>query len=197
MSVYSGKCDVADHFCMIGPGDHTEEEINKEIARTDFYIYHKDKQHRLDIHSYKDLVPYFPYIVAVGCFNGEKGRQTIVFSSRSWVDHEEEDRLTWMLEDAKKEYRRCKRKKIPFDIDTCLSRMSTFNTDITDIKREVVKRVAEKGEKADVEGLHLPYYDKWDRAMLAQEMSKVGYSDFEISRWVYQGRDYNWRKEEK
>jgi len=194
MSQFSGKCDCADHFCMIGPGDHTEEEINKEIARTDFYIYHEDKQHRLDIHSYKDLVPYFPYIIAVGCFNGEKGRQTIVFSSRSWVDREEEDHLTWVLEDAKKEYRRCKRKKIPFDIDACLARMSTFNADI---KREVVKRVAEKGDKADIKGLHFPHYDKWDRAMLAQEMSRVGYNDFEISRWVYQGRDYNWRKEEE
>lgn len=193
MSEYSGKCDLADHFCMLGSGDHTEENINAEIARTDFYIYHDNKRHRLDIHNYKDLVPYFPYIIGVGAFNSTSGRNMIIVSSKSWVDTEEEDHLTWVLENAKREYRRCKRKKIPFDADAWYEK-SVWNKESE--KKEIIDRVAKYGEKATIEGIHCLFYDKWDRVRLAQEMSRVGYSDFEISQWVYQGRDYNWRAED-
>lgn len=193
MSVYSSKCDLYDSLVMIRCNSGTEEEINKEIESTDFYIYHGNKRHRLDIHTYKDLVPYFPYIVAVGCYSNTNDRQTIVLSSESYVDREEKERLGWILRDAQKEYRRCKRKKIAFDNVEWTAK--SFWSDKS-IVGEIAKRVAEKGDKADIEGMHFLSYDKWDRARLAQEMSRVGYSDFEISNWVYQGRDFNWKTED-
>ena len=193
MSLFSGKCDCWDSFIMIHCDGYDEEQINKEIERTDFYIYHGGKNHRLDIHILKDLVPYFPYIVASGYFNRDDNRQSIHLSSESWVDHEEKEHLGWILRDAKKEYRKCKRNKIPFDPDTWVDKSHWMNNEI---KREIAKRVAENGEKADIEDIHIPSYDRWDRKRLAEEMSKFGYSDFEISRWVYQGRNYNWKTEE-
>ena len=191
MSVFSGKCDLYDSFVMISSnGD--ESKIQNNIDRTRFYIYSGDKTHRLDIHTLKDLVPYYPYIVAFsyGCKEVE---QTIVLSSESWVDREEKEHIGWILEDAKKEYRKCKRKKITFNPDDWINKSHWTNAEV---KKEIVKRVVENGEKANINGIHLSSYDKWDRKRLAQEMSRVGYSDYEINHWVYQGRNYNWKNEE-
>ena len=193
MSSFSGKCDIYDWFCMIPQHDHMDKELEEEIQRTDFYIYQGGHNHRLDIHTLKDLVPYFAYTVVIGC-GCKEGRQTIVMSSMSQPDHEEAERLTSGLNDAKREYRSCKRKKIPFNPKAWANKYSWWGKKTE--YQEIGKRVAEFGEKANIDGIHIDFFDKYDRRNLALEMSRFGYEDDYIDRWVYQGRNYDWRKTE-
>ena len=194
MSVYSSKCDLCDHFWMRA---NTEEDIEKEIARTDFYIWSENgRKHRLDIHSIKDLAPYYPYLIAVAC-GSKEGRNMIILSSESFVDQEERDFMSWDLRDAIKEYKRCKRKKIPFDPDAYYEKfVSTWRSE-HNYTKEIIDRVAKYGEKANLDGLYSETKDRWDRARLAQELERLGYDDWFINHWVFGYRkEYpNWREE--
>lgn len=194
MSMFSNKCDCADHFWM---GANNDEDIQKEIDRTDFYIWGEGgRRFRLDIHTVKDLVPYYPFLIAVGAWSKE-GRCTIIFSDESFVDKEEKEFIGWELRDALAEYKKCKRKKIPFDVDAYLEkRKGTWR--MHNYTEEVVRRVATNGLKANIDGLHSNFKDKYERARLAQEMQKYGYTDGEINMWVFGLRkEYpNWKEEE-
>ena len=194
MSVYSGKCDLADHFWMRA---NTEEDVEKEIARTDFYMWSKNgRKHRLDIHTLKDLVPYYPYLIGVAC-GSKEGRNTVIIASESFVDQEEREFMEWELRDALKEYRRCKRKKIPFDPDAYYEKyIKTWREH--NYSREIVDRVARDGEKADLDGLYSEVKDKWDRGRLAKELKRFGYDDYFINHWVFGYRkEYpNWEEED-
>ena len=194
MSVYSGKCDLCDHIWI---GNKTREDVEKEIARTDFYIYTENgRKHRLDIHTLKDLVPYYPYLIGVAC-GSKAGRNVVVLSHESFVDQEERDFMSWDLRDALKEYRRCKRKKIPFDPDAYYEKyIKTWREH--NYSREIVDRVARDGEKANLDGLYSATKDKWDRTRLAQELQRLGYDDYFINQWVFGYRkEYpDWKSEE-
>ena len=82
MSIYSGKCDIYDHFAIATDGD--ENKLQEEIERTDFYRHGKNPflKHKLDIHTPKDLVPYYPYLMSTGAW-GSTGRAHIELSSES------------------------------------------------------------------------------------------------------------------
>jgi len=182
MSRYSGKADVYDHFWMSA---NTEADVEKEIQRTDFYIYTKNgRRHKLAINNLKDLAPYYPYLISVGVWSKE-GRCTIVFSNESFVDQEEREFMSWELRDALAEYKRCKRKKIPFDVEEyMIKRKNSWHSE-SNYTREIVNRVAKDGLKANLDGLYSIVKDKWDRVPLAKELKRLGHNDFFINTWVF------------
>lgn len=194
MSKYSGKCDCYDHFWMSA---NNEDDVAAEIARTDFYIWGKDdRRFKLDIHTVKDLVPYYPFLIAMGVYSRED-RNTVVLSSESFVDQEEREFMGWVLRDALAEYKKCKRKKIPFDPDGYLVKKPYWNR--CNYTEEIVRRVAKDGLKANLDGLHSDTKDRWERAPLARLMKQYGYSDSYINQWVFGWRkDYpDWNNEEE
>ena len=197
MSKYTGKCDLFDHLWMSSKSD---ADVQAKIERTDFYIYSDDgRKHRLDIHNIKDVAPYYPYLIAVGTWNKE-GRSTIVLSSTSFVDREEAEFIGWDLRDALAEYKRCKRKKVAFDPDAYVATLKDKGWGYHENTEEIARRVARDGLKANIDGLFLKSKDKWSRALLARELSRLGYDDFFIERWLFGMRDKkdipDWRKED-
>lgn len=70
--------------------------------------WHGDKL--LDIKSVKDLLPYGPFLVGMA-YGDKDGTYICHIGERSFVDTEEEDRMTFYLNEVKKAYRRYKRKK--------------------------------------------------------------------------------------
>ena len=193
MSRYSGKCDTYDHFWMRA---ETDEDVQKEIDHTDFYMWVKGRRVKLDIHTVKDLVPYYPFLISMGSWSAEHG--VVVFSNESYVDREEREHMEWHLKDALAEYKRCKRKKIPFDPKAFLDKIWWTPSNYSE---EIVNRVARDGLKANIDGLYSTAKDKWERIPLAQEMKRYGYNDFFIEEWVFGWRDKkdipNWKEEEE
>ena len=184
MSRWSGKCDVADHFWMRA---ETDEDVQKEIDKTNFYMWINDRRVKLDIHTVKDLVPYYPFLISMSVWDGEHG--TVVLSKESFVDREEREFMEWNLRDAIKEYKKCKRKKIPFDPKAYLEKHTWWTRH--NYTEEIVNRVARDGLKANLDGLYSESRDKWMRIPLAQEMKRYGYDDHFIEEWVF-----GWRKKE-
>ena len=185
MSNYSGKCDCFDHFWMSAK---TEEDVQKEIDRTNFYMLIHNRRIKLDIHTVKDLVPYYPFLINMGAWSKNE-RCTVVFSSESFVDREEREFMEWDLQDTLKEYKRCKRNKVPFDPEAYLKKKVWWKSH--NYTKEIVSRVAKDGLKANIDGLYSETKDKWERIPLAQEMKRYGYDDFFIEEWVF-----GWRKKE-
>ena len=174
-----------DHFWMSAK---TEDDVQKEIDRTDFYMHIKDRRIKLDIHTIKDLVPYYPFLICVGVWN-KQGRCMVILSKESFVDQEEREFMEWDLRDAIKEYKKCKRKKISFDPKAYLKEHTWWTHH--NYTEEIVNRVAQDGLKANLDGLYSKTKDKWERIPLAQEMKKYGYDDRFIEEWIF-----GWRKKE-
>ena len=199
MSQYSGKCDICDHFYM---RDYDEAALEKEIKNTDFYIHTPNgRKHKLEINTIKDLIPYYPYLMSVGAFDKSTGHSYIEMSSRSFVDREEEEFLSWSLREALAEYKRCKRKKIPFDVQAYLDKIP--KSFVREYDKEIAERVAKDGLKATTKGIFITSKDKWYRNPLARKMSEVGYDDNYINEFIYGWQRIldktipNWKEEEK
>lgn len=170
MSQFSGKCDLCDWF------DGKQEEDLKN-----YKIYAAGNIVPLKIETIKDLVPYYPYIVA--CAGWSDGRGVIRLSSSSFVDREEEEALTFALKSLLRYYRRCKRKHIEYDQNAAIEHC--FGEFVTSPYKTLAYRVREDGEKATIEGVHT-YFSTYYRKKLFEEMLKVGYTPFEAAHWVYQ-----------
>ena len=105
MSKYSGKCDLYDSLIMI-------KDI-KDYSKVKIYAYNNDIV-PLRIDFERDAMPFYPYLTIM--MNGDKDGNTIIhLSSESYVDTDENEHLSWYLEDIKKYWRKCKRKKIEFN----------------------------------------------------------------------------------
>jgi len=171
MSIYSGKCDLADHI-----------EINNDrYLKYDYYV-GKNAIIPLRVNSLKDLVPYYPYLISMSGWRDNHG--IVILSSDSFVDEEERDHLTWMLDRMKKAYRAAKRKKIEF-----------VNPDpVFTNSEEIFKRVKESGENATIDGIHT-HFANMCRDALIKEMINVGYSADESVRWVWKNDWNQWDKE--
>ena len=195
MSRFSSKCDLYDHFWM---GNDTEDDVNAEIARTDFYMWNNGRRHKLAINNLKDLAPYYPFLIGVAC-GSKTGRNTVCIASESFVDEEEREFMGWELRDALREYNRCKRKKIPFDPDAYYEKYIKSWHREHNYTREIINRVAKFGKKANLDGLHSAVKDKWERTDLARELSRFGYDDYFINMWVFGYRkEYpNWKENEE
>lgn len=172
MSKYSGKCDVYDTFW-----DRSDEYINN----SKFYIYCNGRDHKLDIHNHFDLMPYYPFLLGSGGFG--KDDCTAYIASDSFVDKEEKEFLEYDLHQVIRIYNRCKRNKEEFNPENVYDELNFFNED-NKILREIINRVAEKGSKADVDGLHRNMQEYY-RTLLYEDMVDAGYDELKAYRWVF------------
>lgn len=177
MSKFSGKCDVYD--TLISIHQYTDEELKNNVK-----IYVGGSKESLQINSEKDLIPYYPYIVASASFNNSERKSIIQLSKESWVDTEERDQLQFNLNQALKVYNKCKRKGEPFDKDLALHIICplTFNLEICE---EIVDRVAKYGKKANIDGLHLMMHEIYRRELVEVMLNNgLNPADYGYERFV-------------
>lgn len=167
MSKYSGKCDVYD--CL---SDRTDDYLQAST------IYIGDT--KLDIKCQRDLLPYYPFLVSCACTS--QGKSTIYMTRMSYVDSHEREMLTFYMETAKRYYRRCKRKKVSFDVEEVIPQM-TFCPQ--NVHREIAERVRDNGNKATIEGLSLDGITNHYRKLLMDDMVAAGYEEDYSRNWVY------------
>lgn len=137
----------------------------------------------LRIDSQKDLMPYYPYIVSMSNGDGD-GNMVFHLSSRSYVDEEEEEHLSWHLEHIKKYWRKCKRNKTEFDENEAEKLIKWSDEELPDYKKEIIKRVKNLGNKATIKNIHDPLHDHM-RSALYNDMLKAGWNKWTAYRWVY------------
>lgn len=173
MSMYTGKYDFADRISSYN-------SLEEALKKTKIYAFGHDLV-PLAMKEPKDLVAYYPYLIGIAVGNKE-GYQAIHLSSESYIDTSERERLEWVLRDAKKYYRKCKRKKEDFNVEECLKKICFF--DQKDYKRQVVERVAKDGEKADVDGIHIPMFD-YGRRIWYKDLVDAGWDEMQAGMWVF------------
>lgn len=140
-----------------------EEKINIPEA------YYK----RIEYSSIKDLIPYYPYLIAFAACDNTDSRNSVVCITRiSFVDREEREILEYKLKDILRIYNRCKRKKIEFNVDDVLKEV-VWNGYNEEPYRELANRVKEKGKKATIDGIHLKMHERY-RQELVEEMLRYG-----------------------
>lgn len=128
----------------------------------------------------KDLIAYYTYPVAMAV--NSDGKSKCYLGEESYLDQWEKERLQFALDDVKKYFRSCKRKKVGFDEEHALEMVSYFG--IRDSRREIVKRVKEQGDKATIDGI----YDEWIdtiRERWHETMVDAGWDPDLAYRWIY------------
>ena len=170
MSKYSGKCDVCD--CYSAYSDDRLQKIKFFIGNT-----------QLTINNQKDLMPYYPFIVAMS-HGGE-----VHLSHCSYVDRHEAEVFEFYLDRAKKARRSLMSNKKAVDVENIMKRMSWNHEDYA---RELAKRVVEQGNKATWDGLTLPGITPVMRECLYADMVSEGYDEAFAKQWVYEkGNHYD------
>lgn len=168
----SGKCDFEDTCSIYG----TKEILDKYNI---FISGHEVVP--LKMESEKDLVAYYPYLVTTMCGCKEGG--VIILSNESFIDREERERIESNLDTLKKYNRKCKRNKKEFDKEEALKKICWLPS-AESYLIELINRVAEKGEKATIDGLHDNMHEymrkQWFDAMVAH-----GWNEDSAYRWVY------------
>lgn len=171
MSKYSGKCDFGD-LCEI----YGEEKTVKAK------VYIGNNIMPLAINSYKDALPYFPFLVGLSVCN-EDG-MTMRLSRESYVDSYEREVLSSYLDTVIRYYKRCKRKKETFDANDALKHISWFDENET-YKQLIVNEVENNGVKSEIpQGCHMPIAEIY-REMLFNDMVYAGYTPSESARWCF------------
>ena len=181
MSRYSGKCDVYDHL-----GDATDERL-----RDNTNIYISDNPIPLRINNQHDLAPYYPYLIGIGSWSD--GHAELRLSTESFIDAEEREHLNWKLDDAKRYWRKCKRHKIPYDIEEAIKKISFIGVPNA-IEREIAERVAKHGEKATIDGLHDFMHEHYRKDLL-EEMVRLGWDKRKAKFWIW--KDWKMLAEEE
>lgn len=177
MGRWSGKCDCSDFF---------EERSDEYIANSTFYIHTEDERnHKLDINSWKDLAPYSTHLIA--SMGADNERACVHLSSKSFIDREEEKRLTFALDMFKKYWRKCKREKKEYTVDDALKRI-TFNGNPNDYEILLALKVEQDGEKATIDGVHTNIHEYY-RKNFYEYLVSLGYEEHWAYNWVY-----GWRR---
>ena len=170
ISKYSGKCDFKD-MCEI----HNIDNILKSNVYIGWNII------PLKFESEKDLIPYYPYIVALSATTNGVGE--IRLSTESYVDRSERESLELYTKECQRYVNKCKRKKEEINLDH-------FNNEYyKDIYKEILTRLIDKSKEFTLDGIYLPMAEYY-RKELYNEMVK---NDYEINRaklWCF-----GWRKE--
>ena len=181
MSQFSGKCDFYDGFVAIH-SDGNEEKVVENLKKLTLYVRGSDdREHIVNSDTIKDIVKYYPYLESIALYNKDDGFK-IVLSSDSFIDMEEKDHLNWYIEDVYKYWRKCKRRKIPFNVEDCVE-SSWRNSELV---REIATRVAKDGKDAEFDDLHLPMHEHY-RKRWFEEMVKAGYTEHQAYNWCFKG----------
>lgn len=176
ISRYSGKCDVYDSFVMIH--NYTDEELKNNAK-----VYLGKSDTPLKLENMKDLIPYYPHLISVGCYDNTERKSVIHITSKSFVDIEEQETLEYYLNRILTIYNRCKRKKIEFNVDDVVKEIcwSDWNKEAI---TELVNRVKETGKKATIDGIHLTMHERYRRELVKEmiknniDPTKYGYGRF-------------------
>ena len=205
MSTWSGKCDFADHLFIRGG---TEEEAFNKFNGTKLYIiqplpddfscgkaleekinipetYYK----KIEYSSIKDLIPFYPYLIALAYVDNTDAHNSVIcLSSESFVDREEREYLEWRLQELLRIYNRCKRKKIEFDVEDAVNKITWCGWN-EEPHRELANRVAKNGKRATIDGIHLKMHEH-SRELLVEEMIKNGLNptDYGYGRFIKEER---------
>ena len=176
----SGKCDFQDTVELYG--------ADKILSGYKIYAAHNDVI-PLKFEKPADLIAYYPYIVGMMYGDNKKGCGIIHLSERSYIDIEEEENMKWRLDTVKRIWRRCKRKKIPFDRAAAEKELCLFNEPMSGYKKEIIDRVEKLGDKATVEDIHDEWHDKmrkeWHELMVTN-----GWDEVAAYRWVFGWKRY-------
>ena len=165
ISRFSGKCDCYDWL-----SDKSDEDLsNMEIFVGDNIV-------PLRINNQHDLAPYYPCLVCSG------DGMSVNLSERSFIDAEEEDHLSWILNEAKKYRRKCKRNKIEYDPNEFIERSSYWSGKAS--MREIAERVRLYGDKATIEGIHDEIHEHY-RNELLEEMIRLGWDKKKAKYWIW------------
>lgn len=176
MSRYSGKCDVYDSFVMIH--NYTDEELKNNVK-----VYLGKSDTPLKLETMKDLIPYYPHLISVGCYDNAERKSVIHITSKSFVDIEEQESLEYYLKRIITIYNRCKRKKIEFNVDDVVGQICWMGWNKVAIT-ELANRVKEKGKKATTDGVHLTMHERYRRELVDEMIKnnidpiKYGYGRF-------------------
>lgn len=182
MSVFSGKCDFYDGFVMIRC-DNDEEKIKEELKKLKLYVHGKDgRNHRVKSDTIKDIAKYYPYLESIVC-GLKDGGVTIILSSDSFIDLEEQEMRNYKIEDVKKYWRKCKREKKSFDKEEYLN--STWYTNKEDLAI-IFDRIAKDGNKAEFDDIHFPLWEH-NRRRWFEALVELGYDEFEAYNWCFKG----------
>lgn len=181
MSQFSGKCDFYDSVIAIHcDGDKSKAE--EFFAKTKVYIYGKgDRRHKLDIKNTKDAVKYYPYLESIAAFNKEEGN-TIILSSRPFIDSEESQFIGWHIKDAMKYWKKCKRKKLEYSVEDYLENYCWFSDNEMD--KIIIERIIKDGNSAEFDDLHDNLHEYFRRRWF-EEMVEEGYSEWEAFNWCF------------
>lgn len=172
----SGKSDFQDIVEM----HYSAEKI---LSKYKIYASIKDII-PLKIETKKDLVAYYPYLVSTMSSNKEEGG-VIRLSQKSYINMEEEESLTYKLNNLIKYYKKCKRKKIPFDKNEALKKINLFSEDYPrQYEIDLVNRVAEFGTKATIENIHDPMHDRMRKEWF-DLMVESGWDEDIAYRWIF------------
>lgn len=176
MSRFSGKCDFYDLIDIHG--------VDK-ILSCDIYNYKDLLPLRID--SAKDFIPYYPYLTPL--VNIGKNSGYLRLSQQSFIDQEEQDRLTTHLNFGIKEYKRCKRNNIPITTEAILNRMSNWLSPLS-WQKELAERIVKDGLKANINGIHTNIHNHY-RYLLYIEMITHGYPENISKLWLWNDPDFD------
>lgn len=176
ISKWSGKCDLYDSFVMIH--NYTDEELKNNVK-----VYLGKSDTPLKFETTKDLIPYYPHLISVGCYDNTERKSVIYITSKSFVDIEEQETLEYYLKRILTIHNRCKRKKIEFNVNDVVKEIcwSDWNKEAI---AELVNRVKEKGKKATADGIHLTMHERYRRELVDEmiknniDPAKYGYGRF-------------------
>lgn len=185
ISKYSGRFDVFDELVLIQ--GYTEEELKNNVK-----IYISNNSTPLKIESYKDVIPYYPYTIAILCCDNKERESTMYISSESFVDRDEREILEIYLKQILEIYNSCKTKEIEFDVEKAVEKVCFQDYDKCEI-RKLANRVKENGNKTNINDIHLAMHERHRKIlvneMLINNMNPVDYGDYK--RFVEKQEDKN------
>ena len=170
----SGKSDFED-FCEM---HHTPEEVIKNYKV--FVGNHTIVPLRME--SKKDLVAYYPYCMSL--MSKDENGGIVILQDKPFLDYEEQEHLSWKMDSVQKYWRKCKRKKVPFDRNKALSLIAFPYDDPRSDEIELVNRVSELGDKATTEDIHDRYHDNRRKEWL-ELMVDNGWDENVAYKWIF------------
>lgn len=176
----SGKCDFQDTVEIHG--------VDKILSDYKIYAAGNDII-PLKFEKPADLIAYYPYLVAMMYSNNQDGYGEIHLSERSYIDIAEEENMKWRMDTVKRIWRRCKRKKVPFDRAAAEKALCTFREPLSNYKKEIIDRVEKLGDKATIEDIHDEWHDKM-REEWYELMITNGWDEVVAYRWVFGWKRY-------
>lgn len=170
MSLYSGKCDMADVVEIHGIDNMLKSKIFIESNIVP-----------LKIETEKDLVPYYPFLIASS--GSENGIGSFRITDESYVDREERQILDYYTNECKDYIKKCKRNKQDVDIEHFKNEYQP------DIYNQILSRLLDKSCEFNLYGIHT-YMAEYYRIQLYNEMIRVGWTPSQALLWCF-----GWRKE--